>query len=69
MAYMHFLVFGAKEMRASSKYYDGRYYRDKYSGELGKFNGKELLSHFRNYGFREKRQVNTSIYAGNSSWR
>lgn len=68
MAYNHFLTYGYKELRASSEYYDGRYYKDKYKNELGNFDGRQLMLHFRGDGLREERQANAARYTGMSAW-
>lgn len=69
MAYKHFINWGYKEKRASSEYYDGTYYQNKYSGEMGSFDGKGLLSHFRSFGLREGRDANSARYYGSSAWK
>lgn len=69
MAYRHFVSFGYKELRTSSEYYDGRYYQNRYLGEFGRFNGKQLLLHYKNYGLREGRQANTVRYDGSTCWK
>ncbi len=69
MAYKHFITYGYKEKRASSEYYSGTYYQNKYRSEMGSFDGKELLIHFRYCGLREGREANSSRYYGRSSWK
>ncbi len=69
MAYKHFITYGYKELRASSEYYSGTYYQNKYRSEMGSFDGKELLSHFRYFGLREGREASSSRYYGRSAWK
>lgn len=69
MAYKHFLSYGSKEKRPSSEYYNGTYYQNKYNTEMGGFDSKQLLFHFKNFGLGEGRVANTAKYNGRSSWR
>ena len=67
-AYRHFLTYGYQEMRASSAFYNGKYYKNKYRSEFSSYDGLNLLAHFIRDGLRERRQANGSMYAGNSAW-
>lgn len=65
-AYQHFLKHGYAEFRASSKFYNGDYYRKKYS-DLKSYDSKFLVKHYLQYGIKEKRYANTVQYIPGSS--
>lgn len=69
MAYKHFINYGYKEKRSSSEYYDGLYYQNRYGSELGGYDGKRLLWHFKQFGLKEGRQAGSRICSYKSSWK
>lgn len=58
-AYTHFITYGYKEYRESSQFYNGSFYRDRYS-DLSSMSSFNLAMHYLNYGIKEQRWGNSS---------
>lgn len=64
--YEHFLRCGYAEFRPSSQYYNGDYYRKKYT-DLQSYDSKFLLRHYIQYGIKENRFANNVRYVESGS--